>query len=55
MVLSPADLTEMVTQPFMRLVNADEKASDASIAMEFDHCPVRRQKSVVQVTLNQSR
>jgi hypothetical protein len=33
------DLVQMVTQPFMRLVNAEGKSLDASIPGEFDQCP----------------
>src|SRR5690348_4464523 len=47
-------LTQMVTQLFMRLVNADEKSLDAPISTEFDHCPVERQENVVRMTRNQS-
>src|SRR5690242_21303035 len=47
-------LTQMVTQLFMRLVNADEKSLGASNSTESDHCPAKRQESVTLVTRNQS-
>src|SRR3569833_51309 len=48
------DLTQLVTQPFMRLVNAEGKASDASISTACGQCPGKRQESVGEATQNQS-
>src|SRR5690348_9781236 len=50
MVRSPRTLTQMVTQLFMRLVNAVEKSLEPSIAMESRRCATERQASVADTT-----
>ena len=43
------DLSQMVTQPFMRLVNANEKSSGATYSTGLRCCPAGRQESCPSV------
>src|SRR3954468_1754934 len=48
------NLAQLVTDLFMRLVNAVEKSLDASISTSERDCPALRQQSVGEPTDNQS-